>query len=318
MRGLMPLMQIVRRRAVVTCGWLLFCAVSVPMALTAQRAPASRIAALPCSTSTTSTAATRASRLSALRWKGRDVRWAEWPVQLGARGVSATVIVVDIDPARIALALEIARDGDALAPWSLDDAPKDAVIALNAGQFTDDGPWGWVVHRRREWQAPGVGPLSAAFVIDTSGRASILQADEIGDARRRGGWEEALQSFPLILKDGAMPVGLCTPGAVDLEHRDIRLTLGTLPNGHVLLALTRYAGVGSAGNRLPIGPTTGEMATIMRELGVVRAVMLDGGLSAQMLVRDGSVTTQWSGLRRVPLALVGRRKAELAPAQMNR
>ena len=202
-----------------------------------------------------------------LRWKGRDVSWAEWPVRLGARAISATLIVVDIDPARIALSLDIARDGDALAPWSLDDAPADAVLALNAGQFTDAGPWGWVVHRGREWQAPGQGPLSAAFAIDTGGRAVILRADEIADARRRGGWTEVLQSFPLILDDARMPPALCQPGAVDLEHRDIRLTIGTLPNGHVLLALTRYAGVGAAGGRLPIGPTTDEMATIMRELG---------------------------------------------------
>jgi hypothetical protein len=314
-------MKLVCRPVALATGLLVYAAASVPAVLSAQRAPAvSRIAAMPCNAPNTQTAMVTpaATRLNALRWKGRDVRWAEWPVELGARGISTTVIVVDIDPKRIALTLEIARDGDALAPWSLDNAPKDAVIALNAGQFTDDGPWGWVVHRRREWQAPGVGPLSAAFVIDTAGHASILRADEISEARRRGGWEEALQSFPLILNDGALPAGLCTPGAVDLEHRDIRLTLGVLPNGHVLLALTRYAGVGSAGNRLPIGPTTGEMAAIMRELGVARAVMLDGGLSAQLLVRDGPVTTQWSGLRRVPLALVGRRKAELAPAPTGR
>ncbi|BAH39889.1 hypothetical protein GAU_2847 [Gemmatimonas aurantiaca T-27] len=311
-------MPLVSRLVACAAGLLLPAFVSVPSALTAQRAPAvSRIIAMPCTTAT-APAVRSAARRTTLRWKGRDVRWAEWPVQLGARGISTTVIVVDIDPARIALTLEIARDGDALAPWSLDNAPKDAVIALNAGQFTDDGPWGWVVHRQREWQAPGVGPLSAAFVIDTAGRAAILRADEIAEARRRGGWEEALQSFPLILNDGALPPGLCAPGAVDLEHRDIRLTLGVLPDGHVLLALTRYAGVGSAGNRLPIGPTTGEMATIMRELGVARAVMLDGGLSAQLLVRDGPVTTQWHGLRRVPLALVGRVKAELAPTPTGR
>ncbi|WP_337169832.1 phosphodiester glycosidase family protein [Gemmatimonas aurantiaca] len=282
----------------------------LPGGLAAQPSTPRRIQPLSCSD------ALPAPSAPSLRWRGRDVSWAEWPVRLGTRAISATIIVVDIDPARIALSLDIARDGDALAPWSLDDAPADAALALNAGQFTDAGPWGWVIHRGREWQAPGQGPLSAAFAIDTSGRAVILRADEIADARRRGGWTEVLQSFPLILDDARMPPALCQPGAVDLEHRDIRLTIGTLPNGHVLLALTRYAGVGSAGSRLPIGPTTDEMATIMRDLGATRAVMLDGGLSAQLLLRDGSGgrdgdnTMRWNGLRRVPLALVGHRTTD--------
>jgi hypothetical protein len=44
----------------------------------------------------------------------------------------------------------------------------------------------------------------------------------------------------------------------------------------------------------------------MQRLGAVRALMLDGGLSAQLLVREGRSTTSWPGLRRVPLALVAR------------
>jgi hypothetical protein len=41
-------------------------------------------------------------------------------------------------------------------------------------------------------------------------------------------------------------------------------------------------------------------------LGAVDALMLDGGLSAQLLLRDGIAEQRWPGLRTVPLALVGR------------
>jgi hypothetical protein len=43
----------------------------------------------------------------------------------------------------------------------------------------------------------------------------------------------------------------------------------------------------------------------MGALGCRRAVMLDGGLSAQLLLRDADGTAhRWDGLRRVPLGLV--------------
>ena len=53
-------------------------------------------------------------------------------------------------------------DGKVLAGrWSVDEAPDDAVFAVNAGQFTDQ-PWGWMVQDGVERQAPGRGPLAPA------------------------------------------------------------------------------------------------------------------------------------------------------------
>lgn len=246
-----------------------------------------------------------------LTWHDEAVPWAEWSVVLGENRVPVSLIVVRIDPALIALTLDIARRENALGPWTIAGAPPDAVVAFNAGQFTDAGPWGWVVHRGREWQGPGVGPLSAAIVVDSSGRIGIVPADSIASIRSRGGWMEALQSYPMILDGYRAPTLLCAPGAINQEHRDIRFALGTLPNGHVLLVLSRYAGAGRVTRmteRLPIGPTTLEMSRILRHLGAVRAVMLDGGLSAQLRVRSGADDRQWPGLRSVPLAIVGRRR----------
>ncbi|MES2524599.1 MAG: phosphodiester glycosidase family protein [Gemmatimonadota bacterium] len=247
-----------------------------------------------------------------LTWRGEPaMRWTEWPVALGTRGVRARVIVVDIDPSRVRLDLEIARDGDEVRPWSLDDAPADAAVAFNAGQFTDDGPWGWVVHRGREWQGPGTGPLAGTVVVDSAGHVTISAAAPLRGARPQGlreGVREALQSFPMLLLDGRPAPLLCDPKAsLDRTHRDIRFAIGTRADGHVLLALTRYEGVGALSARLPVGPTTHETAELMRRLGAQQALMLDGGLSAQLLVREGTDTHRWEGMRRVPLAIVGKR-----------
>lgn len=282
-----------------------------PACLTAQASVARiRIDAIPCTPAGTAATAARVATVSPrLAWRGtRGVRVAEWPVALGARGVRARMIVVDIDPRLVALSLEIARDGGDVVPWSLDDAPADVLIAFNAGQFTDDGPWGLVVHRGREWQPAGRGPLSGGVAVDSTGRVSVSGPARLDMVRAAGGVQEALQSYPLLLESDRPPALLCDKAAdLDRTHRDIRFAIGVRADGHVLLALSRYEGVGAVIDRVPIGPTTPEMAEVMRRLGARDALMLDGGLSAQLLVRTGSSVRRWEGLRRVPLAIVGRR-----------
>ncbi|WP_411282229.1 phosphodiester glycosidase family protein [Gemmatimonas sp.] len=286
-------------------------ATAIPLHVASTQPAASQratpIAAIACGSTTVSSAVS--GELPTLRWQGdAAIKWTIWPTMLGPRKVAVRIVAVDVDPARLALSLELARKGSELLPWSLDAAPADAPLAMNAGQFTDEGPWGWVVHRGREWQAPGIGPLSGAFVVDSTGRIRIAAASALDSLRAAGGILEALQSFPLVLHRGRAPRALCDPTtALDRDHRDIRLALGVRSDGHVLIALSRYDGVGRFAERLPIGPTTMEMAEVMRRLGAVDALMLDGGLSAQLLLRHGGVTHRWDGLRRVPLALVGRR-----------
>ena len=184
--------------------------------------------------------------------------------------------------------------------------------ALNAGQFTDAGPWGWVVHRGREVQPPGAGPLSAALVVDDRARARVVPADSIAALRAEGTVVEAVQSYPMLLDgDGALPTALRAAGrGVDLAHRDARLVACELRDGRLLLALTRFAApadaLGDALGGVPLGLTVPETAALASALGCRRAVMLDGGLSAQLLVRDADGTEhRWEGLRRVPLGLVG-------------
>lgn len=273
-----------------------------PRAAIAQGTPVTAISAIACGNGAGAAA-------PALRWQGdAALKWTTWNVMLGPRRVPARVVVVDVDPTRVALSLDLARNGGDLLPWTLDAAPATAVLAMNAGQFTDDGPWGWVVHRARVWQQPGVGPLSGAFVVDSSGHVRIVAARTIDSVQAAGRVHEALQSFPLLLERGRPSRLLCdATTAFDRDHRDIRLALGVRADGHVLIALSRYDGAGRFAERLPIGPTTLEMSEVLRRLGAVDALMLDGGLSAQLLIRDGAGTHRWDGLRSVPLALIGRR-----------
>lgn len=246
---------------------------------------------------------------AALHWRhaAPGVEWAEAELAGAAPAWRMRLVVARLDPARVrcSLALDLAgRDGR--PAWTLDRAPTTALLAVNAGQFVQTMPWGWLVLAGAERLAPGGGPLATALAFDAGGRPHWLAADSLAGARGHVRW--AFQSYPTLLRyDGEVPEPLRAPGrGVDLRHRDARLALGEDRAGRLLVAITRYDALGPAAGALPIGPTTPEMAALMGALGARDAVMLDGGLSAQLLVRegDGGRTHRWPGLRKVPLALI--------------
>jgi exopolysaccharide biosynthesis protein len=112
----------------------------------------------------------------------------------------------------------------------------------------------------------------------------------------------------MLLIDGVVPGPLREAGlGVDLAHRDARLALGTLEDGGVIIALTRFDALGPTLGRVPFGLTTPEMAAVMGGLGARHALLLDGGISGQLMLRssDGTVRT-WRGSRAVPLGLEAR------------
>ncbi len=246
-----------------------------------------------------------------VRWhdQGAAVSWGELSIHGAGEAAHTGVVVVRIDPRRVTLRLD-AVDPGGLAPigaqWSLAAAPAQSLVAVNAGQFTVGGPWGWVVRGGREYQAARAAPLAPAVVISRDGSARIVQPGAIDSAMRSGNVVEAFQSYPLLLAGGRIPEPLRGSGrGVDVAHRDARLALGVLGDGTVLLALTRYEGLGGALELLPLGLTTPEMAALMGALGCRDAVLLDGGVSGQLAVREASGEThRWPGLRRVPLGLV--------------
>ena len=264
-----------------------------------------------------------ASLLASLRWKQAKARmtFAEIPLRGDGEAWRTRVIIVRIDPSRVHFQLDTAfrhrrdRNGNAMrgASWRVEDVSSATLLAVNAGQFqtTILGtlPWGWAVSRGREWQPPGVGPLSTGVVFDSAGSVRLLPAAALDATDRARGVQWAFQSFPTLLEgDGNVPAALRDArSGVDLTHRDARLAIGTLRDGTVMLVMTRFDVFGPTLGAVPLGLTTPEMAGLMGALGCERAVMLDGGISAQMQLRDAHGALQrWTGWRRVPMGLIVR------------
>jgi exopolysaccharide biosynthesis protein len=228
----------------------------------------------------------------------------------GGEGWRTRVVAVRVDPARFTFRLRARLQGVEPA-WSVEHAPASAVMAVNAGQFNGITPWGWLVMSGAEVRPPGTGPLSTAIAWDRDGRMHWLRPEEIESRRGAGDIVEAFQSYPMLIDHrGEIPRQIREAGlGVDVEHRDARVAIGALSDGRVVVAITRFNGLGPLSPAVPLGLNLSEMAAVMRRLGCTRAVSLDGGISAQLLTREHGRTHIWRGWRRVPLGLVAEPKA---------
>jgi hypothetical protein len=244
----------------------------------------------------------------ALRWRvvrpGLEVATAT--LRAGALGLTVQATLVLVDPARLAFALQHAVEENGMTGrWTIDSAGGEAVLAMNAGQFKETGPWGWLVMRGEELRDPGRAPLGIGIRIDTAGRIRWVPPGREAQARMDPGTAYAFQSFPLLFYDRRVPPLLRDASALRLSHRDARLVLAEQDDGRALVLLTRYAGLSPVAERIPIGLTTPETVALLAALGARHAVMLDGGVSAQLRVREATgVEHRWAGLRRVPLGIV--------------
>ena len=253
----------------------------------------------------------------ALSWQALapGLEWASVRLSCAGPVWRARLVVARLDPRRMRLSLQIDQtSGDLRPAWSLDHAPHDALLAVNAGQFSGAMPWGWVVTDGRQWLRPGFGPLSSAVAIDAAGGVRWFHGDSLMEP---AGVVAGFQSYPTLLEGrGRVPAALRSPeSGVSLTHRDARLALGQTRDGLLLIAMTRYDVMGDVAGQVPLGPTTPEMAAIMGALGACDAVMLDGGISAQMLLRGAGhpAPMEWRGIRKVPLALIARART-IAPS----
>jgi hypothetical protein len=236
----------------------------------------------------------------------RGIEWGELQLRGSSEAWRTRLIVVRFDPRSVNLSLVPAFAAN--ESWSIADADSGAALALDAGQFRGSLPWGWVVSGGRELLAPEYAPLAGAVVVDTSGTVRIVLPGDVAAERNQGTAREAFQSYPMLLEDGVVPSPLREPGrGVNHAHRDARLALGTLEDGRVIVALTRFDALGPTLGRVPFGLTTPEMAAVMGGLGARHALLLDGGISGQLMLRssDGSVR-RWPGSRAVPLGLEAR------------
>jgi len=243
----------------------------------------------------------------ALKWHrlAKGLEWATVRLACPAPVWRARLIVARVDPREVRLSL--AMDLTDMRPaWSIDRAPRDAILAVNAGQFVS-APWGWVTMDGAQRFRPGYGPLSSAISVDAAGNVRWAHGDSLLDPT---GVVAGFQSYPTLLAgDGAVPLALrSATGGVSLTHRDARLAIGETRDGKLLIAMTRFDVMGDMGGGVPLGPTTPEMAAILGALGASDAMMLDGGISAQLLLRDPSkkAPLRWPGIRKVPLALIVR------------
>jgi hypothetical protein len=241
-----------------------------------------------------------------VRWEpvAQGVEWGQLSMSGSGEAFRVRVIIVRLDPAKLEFRLIHPRRGPVLAGrWAIDEAPDSAVFAVNAGQFVD-GPWGWVVQDFTERQQPGLGPLAPAIITDSAGRVRFVVPDSI--AATRGRARVAFQSYPTLLaSEGAVPAALREDGrGIDRTHRDARLAIGLQRDGRVLVAMTRFEGLGGVLQNLPFGLTTQEMAAVMGALGASEAVLLDGGISSQLLLRGSGGEEAWPGWRRVALGLI--------------
>ena len=259
----------------------------------------------------------RASR-APIRWTAADARlggnvawrrgrpgveWATLAITGEGEVLPLTLVLARIDPTAVSGGLEWGLEGDR-STWSVARA-GGAALAVNAGMFVHRLPWGWVVLDGQERLSPGHGPLSSALVGLTDGRLVWVDGDDVSAWRRRADVRFAFQSYPTLLAgDGEVPAPL-QGGGIDATHRDARLALGIDRQGRLLVALTRLDVPIPGADRVPLGLTAPEMSAVMGALGARQAMLLDGGISAQMAIADSTGhTMQWKGLRRVPLALV--------------
>lgn len=229
----------------------------------------------------------------------------EFPVAQHGALSSVRVVALRIDPSRFSFSLDTAtRDFGLRGAWSVDDVPDDAVVAFNAGHFRGGWPWGWLVLNGVESQPPGTGRLAMSFVIDSAGTAHLAAPNEIPLLRPRA--ILAFQSYPAVVIDGKIPIELQREGlGVDLTHRDSRLAICIHDDGSIIVAITRFGALGRLTETVPYGPTTPEMAGVMLSLGCRRALLLDGGVSSQLAVRNAQgELTRWSNWRMVPLGVV--------------
>lgn len=242
--------------------------------------------------------------LGRISWRAASsgVEWSELVLAGSGEAWRTRVIVARIDPREVQLRLDTAFARDGAPAWTVDRAGTTSVFAVNAGQFLQTMPWGRVALEGSEWLGAGSGPLSSTVLIDGSGVPRIDHTPAGADARTA--W--AFQSYPTLLRSGEVPLELRgDTKSIDVEHRDARAAIGIDASGRVIVALTRFDALGSTLGFVPFGLTTPEMTAVMGALGARDAVMLDGGISGQMLIRDADGTAHvWRGTRRVPLALV--------------
>jgi uncharacterized protein YigE (DUF2233 family) len=249
--------------------------------------------------------ASDSARIGPVSWKraAAGIEWSEVVLAGNGEAWRTRVVVARVDPRQVRLRLDTAFAREGGAKWTIDRTRATDVFAINAGQFLQSMPWGQVLLGGSQWLGVGRGPLASTVAIDSTGIVRLVHAR--GVPERGTLW--AFQSYPTLLRGGDVPPELqAADRGIDVEHRDARAAIGVMDDGRVIVALTRFDALGATLGFIPFGLTVPEMAAVMGVLGARDAVMLDGGISGQLFLREANGTAHaWHGSRNVPLALVG-------------
>jgi hypothetical protein len=238
----------------------------------------------------------------------------------GLRALPVRVVLARLDTRVLRFRLAAAADGAGHAgPWTVDRAPADAAGGAQRRPVHRRRPLGVDRARRARTAGRRAAAPSPARSSSTPPPGRVVGADSGGgvlSAAWRAGDRRvalALQSYPTLLdgrRRGADGAPHDHRGAIDRGHRDApprrrRAARRAAPRRpHPLRRPPRHRR-GAAAARLPVGLTVPEAAALLGALGARRAVLLDGGLSAQLLVRRAAgAPARWPGLRAVPLGLV--------------
>ena len=253
--------------------------------------------------------------IARIPWQGGDngLRWGELILAGDNESWRTRLVVARLDPSRVRLRLDSAFTSDRTPDWTIARASPRSMLAVNAGQFESTVPWGWVVMNGHRWLPAQHGPLAPALMQDETGTLRWIPGDSVAlvaGAKRSVQW--AFQSYPALLERDSIVYPLrADRRGVSVTHRDARAAICLTRDGNMIVALTRFDGLGESFGFIPFGLTAPEMAAVMGQLGCTNAMLLDGGISAQLLVRnpDGR-NHRWAGIRAVPLALVAERVAQ--------
>jgi uncharacterized protein YigE (DUF2233 family) len=241
----------------------------------------------------------------ATTWRDRAPGVAVGAFEVRTRGYLWTnsVAIVAVDPRVFLFAIDAPPDW---ARRTAEEALADSgiVLAVNTGLFRKNGtPQGLVLDRGRRRSALA-GWLDAVVVVE-DGR---LRVTDIEGARTLGEGASAFQTLPWLVREGRVVLGVTSGVRLSRDHRDRRFTLCLEGDGSVRFLLSNFEVFGQAAGRVPVGLTIPEQAVIAAAAGCRDAVALDGGISAQLVVRGSARVHRMPGWRRVPLLMVARRR----------
>jgi len=241
-------------------------------------------------------------RTIAWRDSAPGLRVGDFEVKVGGGAIRNSVAIIELDPARFHFSLVATPPA---ARRTIRDFTGDSSIVLvsNTGLFRSDGTTQGLVLVDGRQQSALAGWLDVVVAIENG----ELRPTTIEGARALAPRASAFQVLPWLVRNGRVVFGTSSGVRLSHTHRDRRMTLCFGADGLIRFALSNFEFLGQDAGRVPIGLTIPEQAVIAVALDCRDAVALDGGISAQLAVRAGTLH-RMPGWRRVPLFLVGRRR----------